>query len=266
VTIDQLLRHTSGINDPPSSEGFYGPMLGKTPEGTARLVMDTTPQTKPGTKIAYSNRGYALLYLLGNKVTSGRLVGDGFAGFIKSEIFAPLGMDRSGFGGDFTKDCAPTSLDKDQSSVIKCWSQDRLVRGLGGKFGGNGGYEGTTVDVNKLVAAVLNDGMTPDGRRIWSHDSVAAFTTAIDTPTGQRRRGAGTMINYSRSFLGSLKAADWFHIGFNGTMALGCQSGATVTIAMNGTYKHLMDEKRKASVYNAFRVVDNDFLTNLQKK
>ena len=88
MTISQLLTHTSGLLD-------YEDLI---PPGTRASLKDRDvldifrSQDKtyfpPGARFRYSNGGYALLALIAETVS-----GRGFAGFLRENIFRPLGMD-----------------------------------------------------------------------------------------------------------------------------------------------------------------------------
>lgn len=87
VTLRHLLGHTSGIAD-------YEDHI---PRGRAEQLLDRDvlailrgcPETSfpPGSRFKYSNSGYALLALVVESAS-----GRDFAGFLKEEIFVPLGM------------------------------------------------------------------------------------------------------------------------------------------------------------------------------
>lgn len=91
ITIRQLLDHSSGL-------GELGPGLdsalsvARTVPQMVALLTDTTLAFAPGTRFAYSNRGYLLLGAV-VEAASGR---DYFA-YLEEKVFAPAGMGRTGF-------------------------------------------------------------------------------------------------------------------------------------------------------------------------
>ena len=93
VTIFHLLTHTSGI---PSFTGL--PDYRKTepfPVTPAELVArfrDKPLEFEPGDRMKYDNSGYVLLGYLIEKVT-----GEAYEKFVRENIFAPLGMNDSGY-------------------------------------------------------------------------------------------------------------------------------------------------------------------------
>lgn len=89
ITIEHLLRHTSGIKD-------YEPLLEKAPapaqpfmdaEVTALLAAQLETDFAPGSRFRYSNSGYAVLAQIVERVS-----GLAFPDFLKREYFDPLGM------------------------------------------------------------------------------------------------------------------------------------------------------------------------------
>jgi CubicO group peptidase (beta-lactamase class C family) len=96
VTVRELLNHTSGIGT--HNGDIYDPSLplptllqllnGEKPARTPPVRVEAVP----GTKFAYSNGGYLVLYLLVEDVT-----GETFASFMKHAVFDPIGMKNSTF-------------------------------------------------------------------------------------------------------------------------------------------------------------------------
>jgi CubicO group peptidase (beta-lactamase class C family) len=100
ITIEQLMRHTSGIPDYESaldlgSERYLTFMAehdssGRIVENAKKLPLDFAP----GTKFSYSNTAYIVLSMMIQKVS-----GSTFERFVKERIFKPAGMKDSGFVG-----------------------------------------------------------------------------------------------------------------------------------------------------------------------
>ncbi len=92
VTLRRLLTHTGGFDDRflRTAEPLE---RAPTPLGEY-LARDMPPRVMPpGKNISYSNHGYALAGYLVERVS-----GVPFAEYVRREILAPLGMDRSSFG------------------------------------------------------------------------------------------------------------------------------------------------------------------------
>jgi CubicO group peptidase (beta-lactamase class C family) len=92
ITLRHLLTHTAGFDDRflrTAQPLEHAP----TPLGQY-LASDMPPRVMPpGKNISYSNHGYALAGYLVERVS-----GVPFAEYVRREILAPLGMDRSAFG------------------------------------------------------------------------------------------------------------------------------------------------------------------------
>ena len=96
VTVRELLNHTSGIGthygeiyDPGAPLPTLLQLLnGEKPAKTVPVRVEDVP----GTKFAYSNGGYLVLYLLIEDVT-----GESFAQYMKQNVFDPVGMKDSTF-------------------------------------------------------------------------------------------------------------------------------------------------------------------------
>jgi CubicO group peptidase (beta-lactamase class C family) len=93
VTIDHLLRHTSGIVSYTNERGFWDNEIGK-PHNRAGLIEkfhsgDLT--YKPGARYAYNNTGY---YLLGEIIE--RVTGRSYADNLRERITGDLEMTRTG--------------------------------------------------------------------------------------------------------------------------------------------------------------------------
>ncbi len=96
VTVRELLNHTSGI--PTANGEIYDPSApiptllqlldGERPARTPPVRVDAVP----GTRFAYSNGGYLVLYLLIEDVT-----GEPFAKYMKHAVLDPIGMRNSTF-------------------------------------------------------------------------------------------------------------------------------------------------------------------------
>ncbi len=105
VTVRELLNHTSGIGtyngdiyDPTQQLPALVELLeGKKPARTAPVRVETVP----GTKFAYANGGYLVLYLLIEDVT-----GESFSRFIKHAVLDPIGMKDSTFDSPLSQDWA----------------------------------------------------------------------------------------------------------------------------------------------------------------
>jgi len=97
ITIEHLLTHTSGIFSYTSIPGY---MMGNeiradlSTEELVDVFDDLEMDFSPGEQWSYSNSGYVLLGAIIEKVS-----GQSYADFIEENIFEPLGMNNSHYGG-----------------------------------------------------------------------------------------------------------------------------------------------------------------------
>jgi CubicO group peptidase (beta-lactamase class C family) len=98
VTVEQLLTHRGGVpGDPPSAAWSEAWKQEGTPMEQRRrfieAVLSEPPAATPGTKMIYSNQGYAIVGVMLEKVT-----GTPWETLITERLFKPLHMDSAGFG------------------------------------------------------------------------------------------------------------------------------------------------------------------------
>ena len=94
VTIHQLLNHTSGIPSYTDQPGFFqnDSRDNYTVADFVKKFASGDLQFEPGSKFAYNNSAYFILGAIIEKVT-----GKSYADAMKEHIFAPLGMNNSGY-------------------------------------------------------------------------------------------------------------------------------------------------------------------------
>ncbi|AGA24926.1 serine hydrolase domain-containing protein [Singulisphaera acidiphila] len=99
VTLWDLLTHRAGL---PANSSWW--LLGAKRSTTEQrrvlmaAMLQNAPLTKPGTKFAYSNVGYALAGLMAEQVT-----GQSWETLMRKRLFEPLKMTSAGFGPPGTK-------------------------------------------------------------------------------------------------------------------------------------------------------------------
>lgn len=102
ITLDHLIRHTSGLRDWGAVAG-----LGGWPRGsrihTHDHMLDIAARQKslnfpPGAEFSYTNTGYNLLVLIAERVS-----GQSFQELTRKTLFEPLGMTRTQWRDDFTR-------------------------------------------------------------------------------------------------------------------------------------------------------------------
>jgi CubicO group peptidase (beta-lactamase class C family) len=93
ITLNHLLTHTSGI--PNFTNGAEFQKLKQFPTAITEMIgwfRDKPLDFQPGEKMSYSNSGYILLGFVIESVS-----GQSYAEFVQQNIFAPLGMNDSGY-------------------------------------------------------------------------------------------------------------------------------------------------------------------------
>jgi CubicO group peptidase (beta-lactamase class C family) len=98
VTVEQLLHHRGGVpGEPPQAAWKRAWLEQGTPTHQRRefieAVLARPPAAAPGTKMIYSNQGYAIVGAMLEKIT-----GQDYETLITEKLFKPLRMDTAGFG------------------------------------------------------------------------------------------------------------------------------------------------------------------------
>jgi CubicO group peptidase (beta-lactamase class C family) len=104
VTIEQLLHHRGGVPaDPPPAAWTRAWVETGTPRQQRlefiEAVLAQPPAATPGTRMIYSNQGYAIIGAMLEKVTD-----QDYETLITEKLFKPLHMDTAGFGPPGTTD------------------------------------------------------------------------------------------------------------------------------------------------------------------
>ncbi|HUE36118.1 MAG TPA: serine hydrolase domain-containing protein [Candidatus Acidoferrum sp.] len=98
VTVEQLLTHRGGLSQSPPAAAWA---RARKAQGTPveqryefiQAVLAQPPAATPGTKMIYSNQGYAIIGAMLEKIT-----GVPWEKLITEHLFKPLHMDSAGFG------------------------------------------------------------------------------------------------------------------------------------------------------------------------
>lgn len=92
ITINHLLRHTSGLGEYHDTKGDFEEM---TKAEALEKIFAQQLKFTPGQQEAYSNSGFTLLAMIVEKAS-----GKAFQAFVKDNIFDPCGMTNTGFYGN----------------------------------------------------------------------------------------------------------------------------------------------------------------------
>lgn len=148
VTIHHLLTHTSGLID---YEGVIPKsMTAQLRDADVLEVLEAQDRTyfMPGMSYRYSNSGYALLALIVERAS-----GEGFASFMRSRIFAPLGMHATVAHEEGVSTVAHRAFG--YSKTAAGWS--RTDQNATSAVLGDGGIHSSIDDLAKWDAAPYDD-------------------------------------------------------------------------------------------------------------
>jgi CubicO group peptidase (beta-lactamase class C family) len=98
ITVDNLLRHTSGLRDYDGLlylAGHYNEDFTNDDDALQIIVAQKALNFEPGTRFSYSNTGFFLMSVIVKRVT-----GQTLAQFAKARMFTPLGMEVTHFRDD----------------------------------------------------------------------------------------------------------------------------------------------------------------------
>ncbi len=173
TTPKDLLAHRTGL---PAFTGDNLEALGFTREESFRRFKYIEPSCSFREKANYSNPGFVCAGML-----AARLGGDTYENLIKKEIFAPLGMTRSGVTSK-DRDTAGNVADAhmplpDGGSKVIGWDGSDT-------FGPAGCLNSTAKDMAQWMRMQLNEGKI-DGRQIISAESIKEMHTPamVDEPS-----------------------------------------------------------------------------------
>ena len=98
VTVEQLLQHRGGAPGAAPPAAWQRAWEEKGPPREQRrefieAVLAQPPEATPGTRMIYSNQGYAIIGAMLEKIT-----GQDYENLITKKLFKPLHMDSAGFG------------------------------------------------------------------------------------------------------------------------------------------------------------------------
>ena len=227
ITLRQLLTHSSGL--PPdlrASDPFMSgpdPISVLLPESERRARIEAALERAcvqpleavPGTHFRYSDLNFVLL----GEILA-RVSGKPLQELARTEIFEPLGMQHSSYlplqSGVNRSDIAPTGLAGE--TLLRGEVHDPTARRMGG-VAGHAGLFTTAADLARLARMLLNDGVSDEGRRYLSHESIVLLETAQSPPgvTDLRSLGWDIATPFSRP-RGSLYPVgkSFGHTGFTG--------------------------------------------------
>lgn len=236
ATIEQLLNHTSGIEDYTSIISFSIRLLNDfshpwTPEEELAFIYEEPAAFAPGTQRKYSNSNYLLLGLIAERVT-----GKSGATLFQERIFTPLNLANTSFNQDHS---IPENLvrgysDEEENFVLIDRTDFTFAHSSM-----DGGAISTVADLRTYIQAAL----TPN--KLFSAEMIERMTTVIP-PSGEDKTIStkDTPLTFNGIGLG------WFNMktaygtayghggalrGFKANMVYFPDSETTICYLMNGS-------------------------------
>ncbi|MEX3970587.1 exo-beta-N-acetylmuramidase NamZ domain-containing protein [Paraburkholderia caribensis] len=152
ITVQQLLTHTSGLPAEPPGLGVAAQHRMK-PAVLLRNIAGIEPVAMPDERTLYSDVNFVVLGVLVARVS-----GMPFDAYCRRFIFAPLGMQDTGFTPDpaISARAAPTTADS--HGMRQGHVHDPLASALEG-VAGNAGLFSTAADLARFARMLLNGGL-----------------------------------------------------------------------------------------------------------
>ncbi|HEY1090821.1 MAG TPA: serine hydrolase domain-containing protein [Burkholderiaceae bacterium] len=209
ITLRQLLTHSSAL---PSGISAASGWTGI--DGALRTACGLKLQGTPGAVFRYSDVNFILLGII-----VARTGGEPLEQLAQHLLFEPMGMRDSGYlplQRFSASRIAPTSREGEGGSFLRGVVHDPTARRMGG-VAGHAGLFTTSADLARFARMLLNGGVSEDGKRILSTESVALLTTP-QSPPGIAVRGLGWDIDspYSRPRGKGYPKTSFGHTGFTG--------------------------------------------------
>ena len=203
VTIEHLLTHRSGL-----APGRQLWKTARTPAEARQQVLESRLQQPAGQLFNYSDLGADVLGWVVERIS-----GQTLDAFTEARIFAPLGMEDTGFrpDGSLLARIAPTEVTPPRGYPVRGEVADESAFALGG-VAGHAGLFGTATDLSVFAQMMLNGGEY-DGTRIVREETIRKFIApvadhrALGWEVAAGERGAGEYL--SKSAYG--------HVGYTGT-------------------------------------------------
>ena len=194
ISVRQLLSHTSGL---PAANALRDYAEGREP-ALRRLVALATRESR-GQRL-YSDLGYILL---GELVA--RVAGEPLERFAQRHVFAPLGMDDTGFAltDEQSRRAAPT--ERRDGKWLRGQVHDPRAAALGG-VAGHAGLFSSGDDLARFATMLLQRGLVPP---------ILLSTQSIDLLTEPATPSASNPSTFSLGF--QLLDGGYGHTGFTGT-------------------------------------------------
>jgi CubicO group peptidase (beta-lactamase class C family) len=247
VKLRHLLAHSSGL---PGYVEFF--RTAATPGALLRSCLELPLQAEPGVRAEYSDPGFILL----GKALGTRM-GEDLAGWLRREVFAPLGMASTGF---CPEPAARTSIPPTEEDTtfrkrrIQGEVQDENAWVMNG-VAGHAGLFSNVSDLLRFAAAVLGAGTSnaagtneasQEQARLFHRATVAQFARRQDPEGSSRALGWDTPSENSSSgrHFGLHSIG---HLGYSGcSLWIDLDAAVAVALLTNRTWPDRQNQSIRA--------------------
>ncbi len=206
ITIHQLLTHSAGLGEYIDRPGEGGDFADISKVEALKRVFEEKLKFEPGTRSEYSNNGYTVLAAIIEKVS-----GDTYEKFIRSNIFEPAGMARSGFYGE--KLAPPSEFaigygrkKKGEINSPLFWPSTTWA------LKGAGGVVSCPTDMAKWIEALQ------DGKILQGEELKKAFAGQVAEGEGPGMEGYGWIVGKTRSGIPLINVGGGNNFGFHSAL------------------------------------------------
>jgi len=216
ITVWQLLHHTAGLGDFFVPEFFQHREKFVDPADYLDLIARQPKAGEPGGEWNYSNAGYVLLGRIIEKAS-----GEGYFDYVQRHIFAPAGMDSSGFDSleDITPKLAVGYFREGPFSTE--WKANWMSLPFKGSPAGGG--HATNTDLLRFAATLRS------GKLIKPATLAKMFDDAVPAGPGSYAAGFGDRVSNGRHIRGHAGGAP----GMSADLAIVWETGAAVAVTSN---------------------------------
>jgi uncharacterized protein YbbC (DUF1343 family) len=205
ITLRHLLTHVSGL---PAETAIADYERGRA--FAMKRIFALTPKIPPETKTVYSDVGFLVLQEVVERVT-----GESLATFTRRKIFAPLGMNDTGFRPPAAQKPRIAPTERRNDAWMRGEVHDPRAFRLGG-VAGHAGLFSTAQDLARFARMVLGQGSI-EGVRLLSARTLATMLAPHDVPGGIRALGWDVQSAYSANRGTTLSPRAVGHGGYTGT-------------------------------------------------
>lgn len=216
ITVWQLLHHTAGLGDFFVPEFFQHREKFINPADYLDLIARQPKVSAPGKDWNYSNAGYVLLGRIIEKIS-----GEGYFDYIQHHVFAPSGMNASGFDSqeDVTPKLAVGYFREGPFSTD--WKANGMTLPFKGSPAG-GGYS-TNADLLRFAKALR------EGKLVNSATLTKMFEDEVPAGPGGYAAGFGDRLSRDRHIRGHAGGAS----GMDADLAIVWETSAAVAVTSN---------------------------------